>query len=67
MSDWIDQEFADGYSDGRDRDAPRPSDNRSRAYRHSFEVGRAELMGTPIPASISRERAAQIVATEGGD
>lgn len=51
-------EFAAGYSDGRDRDAPEPSANRSNAYRHSFAVGRAELAGKPIPAAISRVNAA---------
>jgi hypothetical protein len=57
MSDWLEQEFCDGYRDGRDRFAPEPSDNRSDAYRHSFAVGRAELAGCPIPAATSRERA----------
>ena len=61
---WIDQEFADGYRDGRDKFAPEPSDNRSAAYRHSFAVGRAELAGCPIPAHVSRERAAAAVAKD---
>jgi hypothetical protein len=59
-TNWLDQEFADGYRDGRDRNAPDPSGNRSEAYRHSFAVGRAELAGAPIPAAVSRERAAAI-------
>lgn len=50
-------EFYEGYRDGRDRDCPEPSENRSYAYRHSFAVGRAELEGTPIPAQASREAA----------
>lgn len=58
----LDQEFAEGYRDGRDRSAPEPSGNRSPAYRHSFEIGRAELAGDPIPAAISRARAAEIEA-----
>lgn len=53
----IEAEFFDGYSDGRDPDAPEPSANRSACYRHSFAVGRAELAGNPIPAAISRENA----------
>lgn len=53
-------DFADGYRDGRDPDAPEPSANRSHAYRHSFEVGRAEINGQPIPAA--RSRAAAFVA-----
>ena len=59
MTEWLEQEFAEGYTDGRDRDAPWPNENRSRAYRHSFEVGRAELTKTPLPAAISRKRAAE--------
>jgi hypothetical protein len=54
----ISDEFLAGYLDGRDLDAPWPSANRSACYRHSFEVGRAEKLGKPIPAAISRVRAA---------
>jgi hypothetical protein len=61
---WLDQEFCDGYRDGRDKFAPEPSENRSEAYRHSFAVGRAELAGCPIPADMSRERAARIERSE---
>lgn len=50
-------EFGEGYRDGRDPSAPEPSDNRSACYRHSFAVGRAELAGNPICASLSRKRA----------
>lgn len=35
-------DMVEGYKDGRDLDAPEPSDNRSRSYRHGFMVGRAE-------------------------
>lgn len=52
-----DQEFADGYYDGRDPNAPYPTNNRSARYRHSFTVGRAEIAKNPIPAAISRENA----------
>ena len=52
-------EFVEGYRDGRDPNAPEPSANRSHAYRHSFAVGRAELAKKPIPAAVSRERAAE--------
>jgi hypothetical protein len=48
------QEFFDGYRDGRDPSAPEPSENRSAMYRHSFAVGRAELEGKPILAAVSR-------------
>ena len=52
-------DFAEGYSDGRDPDAPEPSANRSHAYRHSFAVGRAELANRPLPAAQSRIAAAE--------
>lgn len=57
-------EFAEGYRDGRDRDAPEPSANRSHAYRHSFAVGRAELANKPIPAATSRVHAAEALAKD---
>lgn len=52
-----DQDFIDGYNDGRDPNAPEPSGNRHPAYKHSFEVARAELNNQPIPAHVSRARA----------
>lgn len=55
------REFAAGYSDGRNPDAPEPSANRSHAYRHSFEVGRAEINGQPIPAARSRAAAEEAI------
>lgn len=54
-----DDEFMAGYRDGGDPNAPEPSANRSHAYRHSFEVKRAELRGAPIPAAFSRAAAAE--------
>jgi hypothetical protein len=60
----LDQEFLDGYFDGRDLDCPEPNDNRHPAYKHSFAVGRAELAGKPISAAISRARAAAIESAE---
>jgi hypothetical protein len=51
-------DFVDGYRDGRDLDCPVPSVNRSHSYRHSFAVGRAERMGRPITARLSRSHAA---------
>jgi hypothetical protein len=52
-----DQEFALGYRDGRNPGTPEPGENRSPAYLHSFKVGRAEIEGNPIHASVSREAA----------
>lgn len=54
-----DRDFIEGYFDGRDPDSPQPSANRSRAYRHSWSVGRAEIEGRPIPAFISRAAASE--------
>lgn len=51
-------EFVEGYLDGRDMTAPEPSGNRSHSYRHSFAVGRAEINHKPIPAATSRRSAA---------
>ena len=59
-----DREFMGGYFDGRDPSSPEPSDNRSACYRHSFAVGRAELASRPIPAAVSRERAAEAEAKD---
>jgi hypothetical protein len=56
MSD-IEKEFVDGYLDGRDKDSPEPNNNRHPAYKHSFNVGRAELRNEILPAHISRARA----------
>lgn len=53
----IDHEFMDGYMDGRDKETPEPNGNRHPAYKHSFDVGRAEISGNPIPAHIARARA----------
>lgn len=58
-----DDDFAEGYSDGRNLSIPEPGPNRSDAYRHSFEIGRRERMKLdPTPAAVSRTRAAEIEA-----
>lgn len=36
-------DMVSGYLDGRDKDAPPPSANRSASYCHGFNVGRAEI------------------------
>jgi len=61
-----DQEFSEGYRDGRDPASPEPNDNRSHAYRHSFAVGRAELAGHPLPADRSRREAAEAQSKDAG-
>lgn len=58
----LDAEFAAGMMDGKDLTTPEPSANRHPAYRHSWEVGRAEAEGRPISAALSRARAAHIEA-----
>lgn len=42
------QDYIDGYTDGRDPSSPEPNANRSERYKHSFNVGRAEIEGRPI-------------------
>lgn len=64
MDEELEREHFDGYMDGRDPDAPEPSENRSAAYKHSFNVGRAELANRPIPAVLSRLSAQQVRSTE---
>ena len=54
-----------GYTDGADPDCPEPSDQRSAAYRHSFEVARRELENlAPVPAFLSRLHARAIRSDE---
>jgi len=55
-------EWAEGYRDGRNPNAPEPGANRDPSYIHSFRVGRAELDGCPIPADVSRRKVAEIKA-----
>lgn len=49
-----DEEFRAGYIDGRDLNDPEPGENRSHCYRHAWQVGRAEKLGTPIAAPVAR-------------
>lgn len=62
-----DRERVDGYRDGRDPEAPEPSENRSASYRHGFKVGRAELAREPAfgSAAEARRRAAAAEAEDG--
>lgn len=61
----IDAEFVAGMTDGRNLSTPEPSANRHPAYRHAWEVHRAEVEGWIIPADWSRQRAKHI--EDGGD
>lgn len=60
-------EFSAGYLDGRDLDSPWPSSNRSDEYRHSFDVGRREKMGSHLTAQQARERANALNSKEKND
>lgn len=60
--DPFDAEFANGYYDGRRLDTPEPNANRHPAYRHSWEVGRLEVSGTPMPYQFAKSRAEHIEA-----
>lgn len=65
MNREIDKEFCDGYVDGRNIYSLEAGPNRSPAYRHSFEVGRAERKDAPISAAISREKSHAILVEAG--
>ncbi len=59
------REHVAGYTDGGDPDCPEPSEQRSAAYRHSFEIARREIAKLdPVPAFISRMHAQQIRSNE---
>lgn len=67
MSEFIINEFIDGYLDGRDMDSPWPSSNRSDEYRHSFDVGRREKIGSHLTADQARARANALIPKESYD
>jgi hypothetical protein len=58
------RDHVEGYTDGTDPNCPEPNANRSEAYMHSFNVGRAERDNCPIPAVLSRLAAQQIRSSE---
>lgn len=57
-------DYCQGYMDGRDRDCPTPSSNRSERYKHSFAVGRAEIDGDYIPYAVSMKNVEKVEALE---
>ena len=61
----MDCPWVEGYRDGRDITTPHPGPNRDPRYVHSWRVGRAEVMGRPIPAAISRARAVEARVADG--
>lgn len=59
-----DDEFVDGYIDGRNPTTPEPSGNRSHRYRHSFAIGRAEIEKRVLFPSADQAREAARIAEE---
>lgn len=58
-------EMVEGYLDGRDSNAPEPSGNRSRAYRHGFQSGRDDLARKPsAPYAVRRQQAEELLAAD---
>ena len=65
MSGWAEDEMVEGYMDGRDPNAPEPSANRSRSYRHGFANGRDDLARAPrASAQALRDDAAKAIAED---
>lgn len=65
MSGWAEDEMVEGYMDGRDPNAPEPSANRSRSYRHGFANARDDLARTPrASAQALRDDAAKAIAED---
>lgn len=51
-------EMVEGYRDGRNKDSPEPSSNRSKSYIHGFKNGRDDMNSHPrASASILRYEA----------
>lgn len=60
--------MVEGYFDGRKKDSPEPSGNRSRAYRHGFQSGRDDLARKPsAPYDVRRKQAEEIIREDAGD
>lgn len=58
-------EMVEGYLDGRDSNAPEPSGNRSRSYRHGFQSGRDDLARKPsAPCVVRRQQAEELLAAD---
>lgn len=49
-TDDVHPEFVEGYMDGRDINCPEPNANRSERYKHSFAIGRNEIIGKKNPS-----------------
>jgi hypothetical protein len=62
---WTDEDMVAGYFDGRNPDAPEPSSNRSRSYRHGFANGRDDMRRHPrATAAELREIADYCIAAD---
>ena len=51
-------EMIEGFRDGYDLNAPEPSENRSRSYRHGFLAGRIDRGAAKSPGFEAMERMA---------
>lgn len=61
----MNREMVEGYMDGLDPDAPKPSANRSASYRHGFANGRDDLRKRPRDTAANlRAKAARADATD---
>lgn len=56
-------DMVQGYMDGRDKDAPPPSANRSASYCHGFNVGRSEIENRSLGAFDAMRAAADRAMT----
>tara|TARA_B100000745_G_scaffold261271_1_gene185088 strand:+ start:996 stop:1202 length:207 start_codon:yes stop_codon:yes gene_type:complete len=57
-----DAEYIEGYLDGRDPDTPYPGDNRTHCYKHSWFIGRLEIMKMPVLPARELRAMARIAA-----
>ena len=59
-------DYIEGYMDGRDPNSPEPSDNRSECYKHSFDIGRREGTGKHLKYDAAIKRAELAKAKDEG-
>lgn len=60
-------EMVEGYMDGRDPDNPKPSANRSAAYKHGFQSGRDDLAKRCSAPYAKRRADANKIISENAD
>lgn len=57
-------EMVEGFRDGFDLNAPEPSGNRSRSYRHGFANGRDDRRHEPRDSAAALREAAELAILE---